>query len=47
MAQLDYANKENNEDDDSSIQYQVLSVFSKGLVVGEFCLSMLNLKGKH
>ena len=47
MAQLDYANQENNEDDDSSIQYQVLSVFSKGLVVGEFCLSMLNLKGKH
>ena len=48
MAQLDYANQENNEDDDSSIQYyQVLLVFSKGLVVGEFCLSMLNLKGKH
>ena len=47
MAQLDYANQENNEDDDSPIQYQVLLVFSKGLVVGEFCLSMLNLKGKH
>ena len=47
MAQLDYANQENNEDDDSSIQYQVLSVFSKGLVVSDFCLSMLNLKGKH
>ena len=27
MAQLDYANQENNEDDDSSIQYQVLLVF--------------------
>ena len=48
MAQLDYANQENNEDDDSSIQYQVLLVFFKGtVVVGEFCLSMLNLKGKH
>ena len=27
MAQLDYANQENNEDDDLPIQYQVLLVF--------------------
>ena len=47
MAQLDYANQENNEDDDLPIQYQVLLFFSKGLVVGEFYLSMLNLKGKY
>ena len=47
MPQLDYANQENNEDDDLPIQYQVLLFFSKGLVVGEFYLSMLNLKGKY
>ena len=47
MAQLDYANQENNEDDDLPILYQVLLFFSKGLVVGEFYLSMLNLKGKY
>ena len=47
MAQLDYANQENNEDDDLPIQYQVLFFFSKGLVVGEFYLSILNLKGKY
>ena len=47
MAQLDYADQENNEDDDLPIQYQVLLFFSKGLVVGEFYLSMLNLKGKY
>ena len=29
MAQLDYADQENNEDDDSPIQYQVL-LFFKG-----------------
>ena len=29
MAQLDYANQENNEDDDSPIQYQVLLFFSE------------------
>ena len=46
-ATVDYANQENNEDDDSPIQYQVLLFFSKGLVVGEFYLSMLNLKGKN
>ena len=47
MAQLDYANQENNEDEDLPIQHQVLLFFFlKGLVVGEFCLSMLNLKGK-
>ena len=41
MAQLDYANQENNEDDDSPIQYQVLLFFQRpGLVVGEFCLSI-------
>ena len=45
MAQLDYANQENNEDDDSPIQYQVLLFFQRpGLVVGGFCLSMLNLR---
>ena len=27
MAQLDFANQENNEDDDSPIQYQVLLFF--------------------
>ena len=47
MAQLDYANQENNEDDDLPILYKVLLFFSKGLVVGEFYLSMLNLKGKY
>ena len=47
MAQLDYANQENNEDDDLPIQYQVLLFFSKGLVVGKFYLSMLILKGKY
>ena len=41
------ANQENNEDDDLSIQNQVILVFSEELVVGEFCLSMLTLKGKH
>ena len=40
MAQLDYANQENNEDDDSPIQYQVLLFFQRRrLVVGEFCMS--------
>ena len=29
MAQLDYANQENNEDDDSPIQYQVLLFFER------------------
>ena len=29
MAQLDYANQENNEDDDSPIQYQVLLLFQR------------------
>ena len=29
MAQLDYANQENNEDDDSPIQYQVLLFFQR------------------
>ena len=47
MAQLDYANQENNEDDDSPIQYQVLLFFLMGLVVGALCLSILNLKGKY
>ena len=42
MVQLDYANQENNEDDDLPIQYQVLLFFSKGLVVGEFYISILN-----
>ena len=42
MVQLDYANQENNEDDDLPMQYQVLLFFSKGLVVGEFYISILN-----
>ena len=48
MAQLDYANQENNKDDDL-IAYSVpgIIIFSKGLVVVEFYLSMLNLKGKY
>ena len=29
MAQLDYANQENNEDDDLPIQYQVLLFFQR------------------
>ena len=46
MVQLGYANQENKDDDDLPIHYQVF-FFSKGLVVGEFCLSILNLKGKY
>ena len=42
MVQLDYANQENNEDDDLPIQYQVLLFFSKGLIVGELYISILN-----
>ena len=44
VVQLGYANQENKEDDDLPIHYQVFFFFSKGLVVGEFCLSILNLK---
>ena len=43
MAQLDYANQENNEDDDSPIQYQVLLFFQRDwLWVNSVFLYILN-----
>ena len=43
MAQLDYANQENNEDDDSPIQHQVLLFFQRDwLWVNSVFLYILN-----
>ena len=47
MAQLDYANQENNEDDNSPIQYQVLLFFERDwLWVNSVILYWTILKGQ-
>ena len=46
MARQDYANQENNQDDDSPIQYQVLLFFQRDWLWVNFVF-LLNLKGKY